>query len=198
MKGAQRTSQWLKQMRDYPDESISLQHLLEKLREGGFALLLMILAAPLALPLPAVGIATVMSLPILVLAVQLTLGFRSPRLPSRLGRKTISRKTMVKISDILIPYFNRLEKFLKPRVSFLSSSLGEKLVGLVCVICACSIAMPVPFSNTIPSLGIVLIAIGLLERDGLVIIGGMLVGLAGVALAVVIYYAGIEFVKGLF
>lgn len=194
-----------KLLKTHKEKKVKLSDLIESFRETGFSILLIIFAAPMALPLPALGIAQVLALPLLFLSFQLTAGFRSPWVPEKLGNKTIERKTLVKVSEIMIPFLKKIEFFLRPRIRFLSSRFGDRLIGIICIICSISVAMPFPFSNTVPSMGIVAMAIGLLERDGLVILAGMLIGAAGVCLAILVVWFGVEvidqiveFVKTLF
>jgi hypothetical protein len=176
----------------HKEEKIKLVDLVESFRETGFSILLIIFAAPMALPLPALGIAQIFALPLLFLSIQLAIGFRSPWIPQKLGNKTIERKTLEKVSGIMIPFLKKVEWFLKPRIRFLSSRFGDKFIGVACLICSISVAMPFPFSNTVPSMGIVAMAIGLLERDGLVIIGGMLIGALGCTIAILVVLFGVE------
>ena len=105
---------------------------------------------------------------------------------------------LCKVVEIAIPWLEKIEYFLHPRFTWLSRRLGHQFTGIICVVCAISVAMPFPFSNTVPSMGIVLMSLGLLERDGVVIVGGMGIGLAGVCLAIAVLYFGAEAVKMFF
>ncbi len=189
------TSKLLEKIKDHKGESISFGELVERLREGGFALLLIIFSSPTALPLPAMGIATVLSVPIMLISIQILIGKSHPWLPNWLRNKKIKMSSMIKIINKINPYIIKVESLLKPRISFLSTKIGHHIIGLACVICALSVALPLPFTNTIPSIGILIMAIGLLERDGLAIIGGMIVGAIGIAFAITVYLLGIEVLK---
>jgi len=182
-----RTSELLQKIKHHEGEKITLGEIIETLREGGFALLLIVFSLPTALPLPAVGVATVLAIPTLFISFQLTLGFRSLWLPERLAKKHLNMKTLKKAINVINPRLEKLEHFLKPRIFFLSTKLGHKIIGLTCVFLALLVALPFPFTNTIPSMGIVIMSIGLLERDGFAIIGGMLVGAIGVCFIAAIY-----------
>lgn len=189
----------------HTEPDVKLVDLLESFREAGFSVLLILFAAPIALPLPALGIAQVLATPLLFLSAQLALGFRSPWVPEKLGNKTIKRETLVKVSQMMIPYLQKVEHLLKPRIAFLSSRLGDKIIGIVCLICSISIAIPLPFTNTVPGMGIVIMSVGLLERDGIVIFAGMCVAAAGCFVTTLILFFGteviyrlIDFIKQLF
>ena len=53
-------------------------------------------------------------------------------------------------------------------------------------------ALPIPFSNTLPSIGIVIMSLGMMEKDGLAILGGMMIGIAGVVVTTTIIFFGTE------
>ena len=169
-------------------DSMTLGSLVAALHEGGFGLILIMLAAPLALPIPALGIAQIMALPILWTSIQLFLGRETLWLPKRWANKSVNHQSLVGVIGKMQPWLHRLEYFIKPRLEFLSSHNGKKFIGFVCILCAISIAIPVPFSNTIPAMGVVLMAIGLLERDGILQILGAAVGLGGIVLVIGIYF----------
>jgi len=100
------------------------------------------------------------------------------------------------------PYLKRVEKFLRPRFSFTASRGGEKIVGIFSLLFACSIAIPLPLTNFIPAIGITLMSLGLLSKDGVVISVGMLIGTIGVFITTSILILGpklvIDFFSGLF
>ena len=189
------TSDLLRKVKQHEGTVITLGALIAIFREGGFALLLILFASPLALPLPAVGIATVMSVPILFIAGQLAIGKRTPWLPEKLARKEIELDSLRKVINTILPWLEKIEHLIRPRITLFSTRIGCRLIGLVMMICACSVALPIPFSNTIPSMGIVLMSLGLLERDGVVILAGMVVGAIGVGITTAILYFGLEAVK---
>lgn len=192
-----RASDHLEHLRTINPEALKLHHIVDALHEGGFSLMLILFAAPLALPLPALGIAQVMALPLLFLSAQLAMGRKSLWLPQKLAKKSIDHASFMHILDKALPWLHRIERLLHPRLRWLSGRLGHHLIGVACMLCSISVAMPVPFSNTVPSMGIVLMAIGLLERDGLVQLAGVLVGAGGITLALAIYFVGIEAFRAL-
>jgi hypothetical protein len=69
----------------------------------------------------------------------------------------------------------------RPRMLALTGPLGERLIGLTGLVLALVVFLPVPFGNAIPGLALVLMAVGLLGRDGLAVLAGAAIGLAGLA-----------------
>jgi hypothetical protein len=186
-------------------EYITVQEIVTGLKEMGFGLLLMVFAAPTTLPFSPPGFTAVIATPLAFLAVQLILGFKTPWVPSWLGKKRIKLSSLSSVVRRIAPWLKKLEWFSKPRLLFISSPVGERFVGLACLLCALSVALPIPFTNTVPSIGIFLMALGLLERDGLVIMGGMAVGAAGITITSTIILlgrealtSGFEYIKSLF
>jgi hypothetical protein len=74
----------------------------------------------------------------------------------------------------------------------MTSALGERIVGIFIFLFASFILLPIPLSNFIPGVGILIISFGLIGKDGLVVISGMVVGAAGVAISVTTVLLGFE------
>ncbi|MEO1426338.1 MAG: exopolysaccharide biosynthesis protein, partial [Pseudomonadota bacterium] len=66
--------------------------------------------------------------------------------------------------------------------------------ALLLIPCA-SILVPLPSTNTAPGIGVTIAAIGLIERDGLLVIFGLTLGLAWVLLLVLLGAEGIQLIK---
>ena len=60
----------------------------------------------------------------------------------------------------------------------------EQFVGLISLIAATAVAIPLFMTNAIPALGITVMALGLMNRDGLIIIAGFIISIVGVAIAI--------------
>jgi hypothetical protein len=182
----------------YSADYISFEEIKIALHERGFGLLMLIFALPLSIPMPVPpGLTLIPAIPLLFFSVQMLLGKNYPWLPKWLGRKKIKRKTLALFIEAASPYLKRIEKLLRPRYSFATSSAGERVVGFFAVIFSLSIANPVPFSNLIPAIGIVLMSLGLLSKDGIPIVIGMIVGSVGVCISIAIIFFGSKAVEGI-
>jgi hypothetical protein len=151
----------------------------------------------LPLPLPP-GATALPSIPLLLFSLQMIMGMNSPWVPHWLGNKRIKRQTLAKIIEKGSPYLQRVERFLRPRFSFTSSISGEKLVGIFYLLFATSIAVPLPLTNFIPATGIAVMSLGLLSKDGITTIIGMIIGSLGVALTTLIIIFGRKAIEGMF
>lgn len=176
-------------------ETILVEDIVSSLNERGFGILLILFCALPALPLPAPpGITTILALPIFVLSIQLLIGKQQPWLPKWLSKKSLKQATFQKIIGKLVPFIQKIEPFYKPRCLYMTSKLGERLIGLAGIIFAFSISLPIPLSNTVPSIGVLVMALGLIEKDGIVVKLGMLIGTIGVTITCMIYVVGASFV----
>ena len=173
-------------------DKISLFEIKYALQQKGFGILMLIFALPLSIPIPVPpGLTTIFSLPLIVFSLQMMFGANSPWMPKWLGNRSIARKNLAMIIEKTAPVLQRVEKWMKPRLSFISCSLkGERFLGLFCLLCSLSIAIPLPLTNFIPAGGIVLISLGLMSKDGLVVCLGILVGSIGLFLTFLILFFG--------
>ena len=87
----------------------------------------------------------------------------------------------------------QLEKFVRPRLAFLHAGAGMiRLIGLGIVIAGLGLMLPlpIPFSNHLPAWAVVLLAIGMMEKDGLcVLLGHLTVIIAWVFIALTSVFA---------
>ena len=81
------------------------------------------------------------------------------------------------------------EKLLRPRWSWLVGPRAEHVLGALTLVLAVVITLPIPFGNMLPAFAICLIALGVLERDGLWACFGILVGALALLLSATVAYA---------
>ncbi|HPF79102.1 MAG TPA: exopolysaccharide biosynthesis protein [Alphaproteobacteria bacterium] len=165
-------------------ESISLKVLLGAFHERGFGFFLFLFSLPAALPVPAFGINALIALPLLLLTAQQAVGRHTIWLPEKWQSKTISKTKVEGFITSATPWIKRLEFFIRPRLSFMTQGHISKLIGVLGFIMALAVSIPLPLTNTVPSFGIAMMAIGVLMRDGLAVIGGAIVGTLWVILLV--------------
>lgn len=169
---------------------ISVAQLLETFHERGFGFFLFFLALPAALPLPGLGINVIIAFPMLLLTFQQVIGRHTIWLPNKIKQRRISNTVLKKMITRAMPWMARLEVLIKPRLEFLTQGLSSKIIGILGFLMSVSVLFPVPLTNTVPSLGIVLMAIGILMRDGLAVLTGAIIGTTWIVMlisAVLIY-----------
>ena len=182
-----------------PKEKVCTFDILEALHERGFGFLLFIFALPAALPLPGLGVNLIIAAPLLFLTIQQAMGRHRIWIPEKLRTKSISAARFKSMLDAALPFITKIEIFLRPRLGFITQGVFSNLIGVMGVIMALSVCVPLPLTNTVPSMGIALMALGVIMRDGLAVIAGAILGLAWVLMIsyVLIFIGaeGLDFIK---
>jgi hypothetical protein len=181
----ERTSALLMRLaRDMPEDRVPLGTLLRALGDRGFAIILLVLAAPNSLPIPSPpGLSTVFGVPLAFFSVQMMLGHALPWLPQRFLRRSISRSDFRRVVAKIVPWLEKLERYCRPRGHALTGPIAERLLGAVYLLLSVILALPIPGGNFPPGLSMTVISLGLLEKDGRMV--GIGLGLALVAVAIV-------------
>lgn len=183
----------------HKEEEILLGDLVISMEQWGFALLMLVLVLPNCVPVPVPpGVSTVFSLPLLFFAGQMALGFSSPWLPYRLKQLKIKRKFILRAIELAKPRLEKLEKNSQPRFSFLFTKYGEMLIGAVWIVFSLSIAVPMPLTNFLPGVGILVSALGLLRRDGIMLFSGFIVGSVGIIITLLLLTIGATAISKIF
>ncbi len=176
-----------------PKKEIKLADLLEAFHERGFGLLIFLFALPAALPLPGLGVNTVIALPLLFLTIQQAIGRHRIWVPDWMKQRSVSRKYYDGIINAALPLLVKIEFFIRPRLGFMTQGVFSYLIGLCGLIMTLSICVPLPLTNTVPAMGVALMALGVMMRDGLAVIAGAVLGLIWVAgIFYIIIFMGTE------
>jgi hypothetical protein len=172
-------------------ERISVSDLVEVMRFRAFGALMFIFAVPNVLPAPP-GISSLLGAPLLFLTAQLALRRRTPWLPKLIADRSMSRAQFASLIGRAIPWLARAERLLQPRLSFLTRPPFEQAIGVCCLLLAVILFLPVPLGNMAPAFAICLLSLAMLERDGLVALLGLVVGVGSAVLVSGIAYAVIQ------
>ncbi len=175
-------------------DKILFKDLIDAMNEVGFGLVMMIFAFGLIIPLPP-PFPSIISIPLVLFSIQMILGFKAPHLPKRFCNISVKRSTVATLVKKSMPYISKIEKFLRPRLLFMHSASLQRVVGIFIFIFTSFVLLPIPLSNFIPGLGVLIISFGLLSRDGLVMIAGIIVGLSGVVISISALLFGISALK---
>jgi len=123
-------------------------------------------------------------------AIQIASGRDAPWLPRQLLNRSVARVDVERAVGRAVPAFRRLERISRPRMTFLDTPLAMRLMGVVILVLSLGLLFAPPFVGQIPlGLAVCLVGLGLVERDGLVIIGGMAIGAIGMTLSLGFVYA---------
>jgi hypothetical protein len=171
-------------LEQHQQDRICLRDLLNELGDRAFGPTLLLCALPEALPLPVAGVSAFIGIPLLLVSTQLTLGFRHPWLPRQILERPFKRKHFEKLTYHAIRYLRKIERVLKPRWQLFTHPAFERCIGLLLMILAVVISLPIPFGNMLPAMAIVFICLGMVEKDGLVLAISSLAGCVILALAI--------------
>ncbi|MBA3058384.1 MAG: exopolysaccharide biosynthesis protein [Gammaproteobacteria bacterium] len=168
-------------------ERISIGDLLAALGDRATAALMFIFAFPNVLPTPP-GTSTILGAPLIFLAAQLMLG-RAPWLPAFVAKRSMSRADFRRLVKRIVPWLVRAESLLRPRLALLARPPMEYLIGVLSLLLAVLLVLPIPLGNMLPALAISLLALGVMERDGVWVLAGFAAAVAGVSLVSGVVFA---------
>ena len=173
----------IKTVRDGATNEMSVGELIDGLGDRAFALIFLLLVLPTAVPGPP-GLPVVFGIPLLFVTAQLWIGRERPWLPDALRRRRFSRPALLAMLERARPRLKRLEAVCRPRLERLSDHRGERWIGAFFCFCTLFLVnpIPVPFSHLPLAIGLVVLALGLVERDGIVIIGGLIASVVGIVI----------------
>jgi hypothetical protein len=169
------------------DRPKTLGDLIELFDEKSFALVFMLLMAVPALPLPTGGATHVLEIITVLVAMQLVVGRNQIWLPERWRGLQLAGPRRDRLLKGLLRLIRFFERFSKPRLHWiLDVRLGRSLFGLVVIALTVAAFLAPPFSglDTLPSLGVVVLSLGVLLEDFVVAVIGVAIGVAGVAVEV--------------
>ncbi len=184
-----RTSQILLALASQPGERLTVRDIMSVLQDRAFALLIVLLGLPNCLPMPP-PIPLVCGLLLALVAIQIVFGRDAPWLPGQLMNRSLARADVERAVGRAMPAFRKLERFSRPRMTFLDTPVAMRVMGAIILILALGLLFAPPFVGQIPlGLAVCLVGLGLVERDGLVIIGGLIIGSIGMTLSLGFVYA---------
>lgn len=172
-------------------DRIPVRDLVDAMQAIGFGLVMMIFAFGIIIPLPP-PFPSIIAMPLIIFSLQMIAGYTAPKLPKRFEKITVKRSVVAMLVQKSAPYIRKVEHILRPRLGFVTTPRAERVIGVFALIFSSFIVLPMPLSNFIPGLGILIISFGLLGKDGLVVICGIIVGLVGIAISTTAVLLGVE------
>jgi hypothetical protein len=156
--------------------------------------LLMILGVFLIIPKAGLPVGAFAAAGIALIAIQLFMNKGGLAVPAQFAARELPRKTTRRVLLFSFRRFRWLEKYLKPRMGNFTSRAMQPLLGVVILLLAAVIALPIPFGDMIPGVAVLLIGAGLVIGDGVAIIVGLGASVLGIAvifgLASALFFGG--------
>lgn len=169
--------------------SVTLDELMSAMGRSSIAFAILILSLPALTPIPG-PFGLVFGSCLAIVSLQIIAGFRRIWLPQFLGRRQISGSTIDLMVRYTAPMVARVETLLrKNRMRHFAGPRAQAFLGVPVLLLAIAVALPIPFGNLLPVAALVMIALGLMERDGLVAILGVAMGVVALGATGGLVYA---------
>jgi hypothetical protein len=173
---------------------VSVGDLMMQFQRRSFGGVLLILALLAMVP----GISVFAGIAMVVPAFQLFMGLPAPVFPNFIQQRQVGVASLQKWGVMISRGVERLETLVVPRWPSLSNRLARRLIGLVILFLGIVVSIPFPFSNFPPALATICFALGLLERDGLMIIIAAILSAIAFTIGFTVFYIIINWVTHFF
>jgi hypothetical protein len=160
---------------------VSIGAILDRLGDRSFAALLVLFAAINMIPMPP-GTSALLGLPLLIVSIQMVCGSRRVWLPGPLTRRAIPAQTFSSVVARVLPRLVWIERLTRPRYWPFRRRSGDRVIGVIALLMAISITLPIPLGNWPPALATALLGLALTERDGILLALGGAAGAASMAI----------------
>ncbi|WP_411035666.1 exopolysaccharide biosynthesis protein [Shinella sp. BYT-45] len=187
-----KTSELLEDIiRSIKGEHVTLRDLLAMMGESGLLLLCAFLSLPFLFPVSIPGVSTVFGAGIVLISAAITLN-RLPWLPEKVADRRLESGKLRPVLERGVTFLRKIDRFFKPRLASLTTgAVMNRINGLVLMGAGLLLMAPlglIPFSNTLPGVAILLLAAGISQRDGLVVLAGYVM-----VVLTVVYFAALAF-----
>jgi hypothetical protein len=149
---------------EVPADHFTLGWLMHSLHRRSFGIVLLLLALVAIAP----GFSIVAGLLLMIPAFQMLVGKPAPVFPSRIAARSLPTERLAAVVQRFVPVLRYIEKLVHPRW-YTSPEVTKRLVGAIVIILGAALFIPIPLSNVVPALVIVLISLAYLEEDGLLL-----------------------------
>jgi hypothetical protein len=154
------------------EQPLTLSHVLKETAERGFSLVIGLLVLPFLFPMPP-GFTTILGSACLLLSLQMAVGRRQPWLPGRVAQFQFPSVLAKTVLSNLKRVTRVTERFVRPRMPGLANNPSVWHINGLCISWLTLLLMsPIPFTNPIPTVGILIFVVATLEADGVVMIFG--------------------------
>jgi len=151
------------------DARLPLQKMVDSLHESAFGIVLLAVILPSFVPIPGGGI---VSGPLVVgMGLQMLCGMPQPWLPGFIARWGFKYHNLQQFFNKMERPLRWLDRLLKPRLTVLVEPLLARMFTGILLICSgILLSLPIPFTNFLFAFQLLLFALALMERDGLLML----------------------------
>jgi hypothetical protein len=165
---------------DGQSATITVAEIIQALDRRAFGLLLILFGLMNCVPVPP-GISSLIGIPLVLVALQMVAGWPAPWLPRVVMRREFRRADVVRVLQSARPVLLRIEKLCRPRYLQVFRMGSTRALGAFLALLAACVIIPLPFTNFLPSLATVIVAVAVIELDGLLLAFGIAFGLGAIA-----------------
>ncbi len=169
---------------ELPDEPVTIERLLAMVGEQGLLSVCILATVPFLLPISIPGTSVPFGLIVILIGVGIALK-RVPWMPQFVLRRSLPGRRMAAVLESAARLFVRIERWVHPRWTWVvDGGPAQRMNGLALVASGFLLLLPIPIpgTNTPPAWATLLLAMALLERDGIFAIAGYVVMLLTIAL----------------
>jgi hypothetical protein len=177
---------------DGRDGYVFVGEIVDGLGRAGIGMTLLVVALPALIPIPG-PIGVIFGTAITLLSLQLIMGARRLVLPHFVRVRGLPVSAVRSAIAKIIPVLRRIEHHMKPRRMLpLTGRIGRMALGLPLLLMGVAIALPAPLGNILPVASLICFALGLMMRDGVAVVIGLVIALFAMAWFALLFFFGAE------
>ena len=171
-------------LEDVPTENVTVGWLLQRLGQRSFGMVMLLLGLVAMVP----GASVLAALLLTILGFQMMMARDAPALPRFIADRSLPARKISRLVDRSIPVMRALERLVRPRwpTPFMAT---KRVVGLIVLLLAATLFIPIPLSNIIPGALVMLAAFAYLEEDGILLCIALSISLGSLAITAVEVWA---------
>lgn len=153
-------------------DGLTVGEVFQTMDKASFGFTMLLLSLPAMIPIPG-PFGLIFGSALAIVTLQFAFGVQSLWLPAFLRSRRISARAFELLNHHASPMVGKIERLVRPgRMKTLTGSRLRYILALPVFALAVAVALPIPFGNLAPVTAICVIAVGLIERDGLVVMLG--------------------------
>ncbi len=176
-------------------DSITVGEIADQLGTTGFGFVIILLSVPALIPIPG-PFGLVFGSALAIVAMQVICGASKFWLPTWMRERRLSSDMAQRISTLMVKWLKPVERLVHPRrMRFMSNPAFKPFYGVPVLLLAISLALPLPLGNVLPCFALIVLALGLMARDGLATMIGLGIGVLALIWTGLLIYAGEQVVE---
>ncbi len=161
---------------------ISVKTLLQAHSEEVLGTMLLLVSIPGLLPSTGIPFGSLFSPAMFIVGLAWFAGKKTVKLPNKINDYDLNTDTARNILLKMAKAYEYAERLCKPRQSHLTKGFPLRVIGFMVMINAIIVFLPIPFGNTLPAFANIVMALGVLFRDGLTVLLGHLLTLSSLVI----------------